>query len=70
MQTEYARQQQLISVGMLALLLGPLTLVVAGVIAGLVGRSPYGGPNVKHNHKGTFSVGAPPVAPSKRLTLW
>lgn len=40
MQTEYARQQQLITVGMLALLLGPLTLVAAGVLAGVVGRNP------------------------------
>ena len=40
MQTEYAKQQQLITVGMLLLLLGPLTLVVAGVLAGVVGRNP------------------------------
>ncbi len=40
MQTEYARQQQFTTVGMLLLLLGPLTLAVAGLIAGLVGRSP------------------------------
>ena len=40
MQTEYARQQQLITVGMLLLLLGPLTLVAAGVLAGVVGRNP------------------------------
>ena len=39
MQTEYAKQQQLITVGMLLLLLGPLTLVGAGVLAGAVGRS-------------------------------
>jgi hypothetical protein len=38
MQTEYARQQRFIAVGMLLLLLGPITLVVAGVLAGLVGR--------------------------------
>ena len=40
MQTEYARQQQFITVGMLLLLLGPITLAVAGVVAGLVGRHP------------------------------
>ena len=34
MQTEYARQQQFITVGMLLVLLGPLTLLVAGVLAG------------------------------------
>ncbi|HMQ33093.1 MAG TPA: hypothetical protein PKD53_20345 [Chloroflexaceae bacterium] len=40
MQTEYARQQQFITFGMLLLLLGPLTLAAAGVIAGVVGRRP------------------------------
>jgi hypothetical protein len=40
MQTEYARQQQFITFGMLLLLLGPLTLVAAGMIAGVVGRRP------------------------------
>jgi hypothetical protein len=40
MQTEYAKQQQLITVGMLLLLLGPLTLIAAGVLAGVVGRNP------------------------------
>jgi len=40
MQTEYAKQQQLMTVGMLLLLIGPLTLVVAGVLAGVVGRNP------------------------------
>lgn len=39
MQTEYARQQQLITVGMLLLLLGPITLAVAGVVAGMVGST-------------------------------
>ncbi|NTU85395.1 MAG: hypothetical protein HGA45_39590, partial [Chloroflexales bacterium] len=38
MQTEYAKQQQLITVGMLLLLLGPISLIVAGVLAGMVGR--------------------------------
>ncbi len=38
MQTEYARQQQFITFGMLLLLLGPLTLAIAGVVAGMVGR--------------------------------
>lgn len=38
MQTEYARQQQLTTILMLLLLLGPLTLAVAGMIAGIVGR--------------------------------
>ena len=38
MQTEHARQQQLITLGMLLLLLGPLTLLAAGVLAGIVGR--------------------------------
>ena len=36
MRTEYARQQQLITVGMLLLILGPITLAVAGAIAGMV----------------------------------
>jgi hypothetical protein len=40
MQTEYARQQQFITFGMLLLLLGPLTLLVAGIIAGVIGRRP------------------------------
>jgi len=39
MQTEFARQQQLTTVAMLLLLLGPLTLAIAGVLAGIVGRS-------------------------------
>jgi hypothetical protein len=38
MQTEYARQQQFTTVVMLLLLLGPLTLSVAGVLAGMVGK--------------------------------
>jgi hypothetical protein len=38
MQTEHARQQQLITLGLLLLLLGPLTLALAGVLAGVVGR--------------------------------
>ena len=38
MQTEFARQQQLTTFGMLLLLLGPLTLATAGVVAGLTGR--------------------------------
>jgi hypothetical protein len=40
MQTEQAKQQQLFTFGMLALLLGPITTAVAGVLALLVGRSP------------------------------
>jgi len=39
MQTEHARQQQLITVLLLLLLLGPLTLAVAGLVAGMVGKS-------------------------------
>ena len=39
MQTEHARQQQLVTLLLLLLLLGPITLAVAGVIAGLVGKS-------------------------------
>jgi len=39
MQTEHARQQQLVTLLMLLLLLGPITVAVAGVIAGLVGKS-------------------------------
>jgi hypothetical protein len=38
MQTEHARQQQLISLGLLLLLLGPLTLIAAGIVAGIVGK--------------------------------
>ncbi|HMQ32046.1 MAG TPA: hypothetical protein PKD53_15060 [Chloroflexaceae bacterium] len=38
MQTEHARQQQLITLGLLLLLLGPLTLISAGVLAGVVGK--------------------------------
>jgi hypothetical protein len=38
MQTEYAKQQQLITVGVLLVLLGPLTLTSAGVLSGVVGR--------------------------------
>ncbi|NTU78148.1 MAG: hypothetical protein HGA45_01885 [Chloroflexales bacterium] len=38
MQTEFARQQQVITVGMLLLLLGPITLVFAGVLSGMVGK--------------------------------
>jgi hypothetical protein len=41
MQTEHAKQQQLITIGMLLLLLGPLTLVGAAVLAGVVGRSKH-----------------------------
>jgi hypothetical protein len=41
MQTEYARQQQLMTVGMLLLLLGPITLAVAGVVTGMVGRKKH-----------------------------
>ena len=40
MQTEYARQQQFVTFGMLLLLLGPITLVGAGVIAGFASRRP------------------------------
>lgn len=40
MQTEYAKQQQLITFGMLLVLLGPVTLAVAGILAGIVGRRP------------------------------
>jgi hypothetical protein len=38
MRTEYAKQQQLITVGMLLLLLGSITLAVAGVVAGMVSK--------------------------------
>jgi hypothetical protein len=38
MQTEYARQQQFITFVTLLLLLGPITLLVAGVVAGMTGR--------------------------------
>jgi hypothetical protein len=40
MQTEQAKQQQLITFGMLALLLGPLTITVAGVLTLMVGKRP------------------------------
>lgn len=38
MQTTYARQQQQITLVLVLLLLGPLTLALAGLLAALVGR--------------------------------
>ncbi|MEI7642689.1 MAG: DUF87 domain-containing protein [Chloroflexales bacterium] len=40
MQTEVAKQQQLTTIVMLLLLLGPISLAVAGVLAGMAGRIP------------------------------
>ena len=40
LQTEVAKQQQLTTIVMLLLLLGPITLAVAGLIAGMAGRIP------------------------------
>ncbi|NTU79261.1 MAG: hypothetical protein HGA45_07630 [Chloroflexales bacterium] len=38
MHTEYAKQQQIITFVMLLLLLGPITLLASGIVAGLVGK--------------------------------
>jgi hypothetical protein len=40
MQTEQAKQQQLVTFGMLALLLGPLTILVAGILMAMIARQP------------------------------
>jgi hypothetical protein len=38
MRTEYARRQQFTTVALIGLLFGPITLIVAAIVAGLVGR--------------------------------